>query len=274
MFSGTTFTGASGKLLGAHQKIDRLAEKQLAELLGANNKVFPGIKDILHFEGNNGPDAIKRKSPSKDEPWHYFRPYDAKDNELIDIIKSHFNRLIESLRQKDDVRSAFEAAWLAHAVVDGLTPAHHYPYGEKVVELRGGASLDSRTTIKAKLMMPGETVYKILTNNWKFWGPKGLFMTHASFEMGIATLIRPMRFKRSLFKIDDLILLTDTNIGEWYRDQAKMVADLDLYHRYYSKGWNRNLAKDIKFKLLPLIVKTVALTWYCAVREANEDIIT
>ena len=274
MFSGTTFTSASGALLGAHQKIDRLADKQLGELLGGNTKLFPCISDILHFEGNNGPDAIKRKSPSKDEPWHYFRPYDKKDNELISIISSHYLRLIYSLKQKDEVRSAFEAAWLAHAIVDGLTPAHHYPYGEKIVELRGGEALSSRTSIKEKLMMPGESIYKLFKNNWKFWGPKGLFMTHAAFEMGVATLIRPMRFNKSLFKIDDLIIINEDNLGDWYRGQAQRIADMDLYHRFYDKGWNRGMARDIKFKLLPQIVNCVALMWYSAVRSANEDIIT
>jgi hypothetical protein len=274
MFSGTTFTRASGKLLGAHQKIDRLADKQLQDLLGTNTNVFPPINDILHFEGNNGPDAIKRKSPSKDEPWHYFQPYNPKDTGLTEIIKSHYLRLIESLKQKDEVRASFEAAWLAHAMVDGLTPAHHYPYGEKVVELRGGAGLESRRSIKDKLMMPGETIFKLLTNNWKFWGPKGLFMTHAAFEMGIATLIRPMRFKRSLFKTDDLLILDANNIDDWFRTQAKMVVDLDLYKRFYDKGWTRSLSRDIKFKLLPLIVNCVAVAWYGAARSANEEIIT
>ena len=65
MYSGTTLTRASGRMLGAHQKIDRLAEKQLQRLL-VTPKPFPSISSILHFEGYRGPDGIKRKSPARD----------------------------------------------------------------------------------------------------------------------------------------------------------------------------------------------------------------
>jgi hypothetical protein len=50
--------------MGAHQKIDRTARNLLEHLAPACP--FPRTKTILHFEGNNGPDAIKRKSPAKD----------------------------------------------------------------------------------------------------------------------------------------------------------------------------------------------------------------
>ena len=120
--------------------------------------------------------------------------------------------------------------------------------------------------------MPGETVYKMLANNWKFWGPKGLFMTHAAFEFGVAFLIRPMKFNKHLFKTYDLTLITKENLGDWYRDIAKNIYDMDLYHRFYSKGWDRRLAKDIKHHMLPQIVNCVALVWYGALKAANEDI--
>ena len=49
--------------MGTHQKIDRVARKHLAEVV-ENDDSFPSIKDILLFEGKNGPDGIKKKSPS------------------------------------------------------------------------------------------------------------------------------------------------------------------------------------------------------------------
>jgi hypothetical protein len=60
MYSGTTLTPISGRLFGAHQKIDRVARKSFESL--TPKAEFPAIKEILHFEGVNGPDAIKRKS--------------------------------------------------------------------------------------------------------------------------------------------------------------------------------------------------------------------
>ncbi len=269
MYSGTTFNKTSGRFLGAHQKIDRIAVKQLQDIL-PSNLMFPNIKEILHFEGHNGPDAVKRKSPAKDEPWHYFMPYDNSDKGIIDIIESHYNRLVQSLKQNDEVRSAFEAAWLAHAIVDGLTPAHHFPYGQKIIELRGGQSLDSRSTIKDKLIFPGTTAWRFLLNNWRFWGPKGLMMTHIAFEMGIATMIKPLSYSKDKCLGSDLFIVNSKNLGSWYRKTAQMVVDLDLYNRFYDKGWTTAIASDIKDQLLPLIIRTVVLVWYGAAMEADK----
>jgi len=268
MYSGSTLTNASGRFIGAHQKIDRLAEKQLYQILG-NDKQFPPVNKILHFEGCNGPDGIKRKSPAQDEPKHFIRPYDNKDTELIEIIESHFKRLVASIRQKDEVRIAFEAAWLSHALVDGLTPAHQYPYEEKLSELRDGQGLETRNSPKEKLMMPGSTFSKQLSNNWKFWGPKGLFLTHAAFEMGIATMIKPMQFNKSLCQGDDMFLVTSQNIGSWFRETAQEVAKMNMYEEFYKNGWTRNLAIEIKKYLIPIIVRTVTLAWYGAIQQAE-----
>lgn len=267
MYAGSTLTHVSGRFLGAHQKIDRLAERQLAHLL-KDKRNFPSIENILHFEGCNGPDAIKRKSPAKDEPWHYFQPYDVNDVEILNIIESHYQKLVESLRNNDSVRSSFEAAWLAHAVVDGLTPAHHYPYGEKVVELRGGKSLDSRVSIKEKIMMPGTTLIEMIINNWKFWGPKGLFITHAAFEIGIATMIKPLMLGRSLCGGSDMFLVHSSNLHDWYRKTAINIVKNDYYNRFYRKGWTRDLAQEVKNNLVPTLVQSVTLVWYGAIQEA------
>ncbi len=64
MYSGTTLTRFSGRVIGTHQKVDRVARKQLATLV-KNRNIFPSATKILVFEGKNGPDAIKRKSPAK-----------------------------------------------------------------------------------------------------------------------------------------------------------------------------------------------------------------
>jgi len=268
MYSGSTLTIASGRFIGAHQKIDRLAEKQLYQILG-NNKQFPAINKILHFEGCNGPDGIKRKSPAQDEPKHFIRPYDDDDTELIEIIESHFQRLVASISQKDEVRSAFEAAWLAHALVDGLTPAHQYPYEEKLSELRDGQPLETRNSHKEKIMMPGSTLSKQLSNNWKFWGPKGLFLTHAAFEMGIATMIKPIQINQSLCQGDAMFLVTTENIGSWFRKIAQEVAKMDMYEEFYKNGWTRNLAMEVRKNLIPIIVRTVTLAWYGAIQQAD-----
>ncbi len=256
--------------MGAHQKIDRLADRQLKKLLGDRTNHFPPIQNIIHFEGNNGPDAIKRKSPAaKDEPWHFIQPYDDTDTELLAIIKYHFDQLVLSLRAKDDIRAGFEAAWLAHAIVDGLTPAHHYPYGEKVSELLGGIHMDEREGVKDRIFMQGASVPKMIANNWRFWGPKGVFMTHAAFELGIATILKPINYPQNICEGSYMAFVDSSNIRHWYRQTAQSVSTHEFYDRFYKDGWTRSLASEVRKYLIPVLVRSVALAWYGAAIEAE-----
>lgn len=254
--------------MGAHQKIDRVSRRQLSKLL-PDNTVFPTSRQIIQFEGLNGPDGIKKKSPAKDEPWHYLDPFDDNDTQLPELIQEHYDNLVRELKSKNKERVAFESAWLAHAVVDGLTPAHHYPYEEKLVELRGGEGIETRTTFKKKLVMPGETRREQAKNNWKMWGPKGLFTTHASFEMGVATLIAPLAFSEVLPSQKDIERAQKLGVVKVFRRTAREIAVLDMYVSYYNKGWTPKLAYDVRHKLGPMIVQAVTLTWYMALLDAG-----
>jgi len=268
MYSGSTISPISGAVLGAHQKIDRVARRNIERMLPGCN--FPSIRQIMHFEGHNGPDAIKRKSPAKDEPWHYFQPFDVTDTQLLDLIESHYKRLVVALKQDDSVRAAFESAWLAHAVVDGLTPAHHYPYEEKLVELRGGQGIESRTTIKEKMLFPGDTLRHQASNNWKYWGPKGLFTTHFAFEWGVSTLIKPLRLLQSLPTNTDIEQFSTMGIQGWYRSVAQEVARLELYDDFYKGGWTTSLGRRVRRELAPALARSVSIIWYGAMHEASK----
>ncbi len=267
MYSGTTLTPLSGRVLGAHQKIDRLARTSLKAFLSKNN-LFPSSKLILHFEGINGPDAIKRKSPAHDEPWHFYTPFNDDDHELPHIIGGHYDALVVALIAKDETRAAFEASWLAHAIVDGLTPAHHYPYEAKLEELRG-ESMETRNTIKDKLLLPGETRRQQVSNNWKMWGPKGLFVSHSMFEFGVAILALPMSTERAIPTEEDIIELHEYGVLELFRRKAKEIAALGMYDRYQKLGWTPALAMETRQKLLPVIIRMVILAWYGASIDAG-----
>lgn len=269
MYSGTTFTKFSGRLLGAHQKIDRISRRNLNKLL-PNKLFFPSINNILQFEGKNGPDGLKRKSPSRNEPWHYYSPFNKDDSEIIELINAHYKRLVVELRGHNAERAGFEAAWLAHALVDGLTPAHHYPYEQKLADIRGGESKETRTSIKSKLVMPGSNTREKVKNNWKMWGPKGLISTHSFFEVGIASIFAPLSFNDSVPSLAECRTVTEIGIGEYFKRIAREIAILDIYSTYYQKGWTTKLAYDIRHKLGPSIVKTVSLAWYLASVEAEK----
>lgn len=269
MYSGLTiFSKHSGILLGAHQKIDRVSRKQLKRLIGQSGE-FPAIKDILHFEGVNGPDGIKRKSPSHDEPWHFFDPFNPDDTQLLELITDHYKKLVTELKANNQERSAFEAAWLAHALVDGLTPAHHYPYEEELSQIREGEGLETRDSFKKKLIMPGKTRRAKVRNNWKMWGGGGLYTTHASFELGVATLIAPLTFKETLPAPNELARAKELGVVLLFSQAAREIAVLDMYHNYRKKGWTPKLAWQVRHRLGPVIVQTVTITWYLAMQEAS-----
>jgi len=166
--------------------------------------------------------------------------------------------------------AAFEAAWLAHAIVDGLTPAHHYPYEEKLGELRGGLGKESRSTYKARLVMPGDRRRDAIKNNWKMWGPKGLLTTHLTFEWGVSSILLPMRLTQATrpteAEVRDIEVMP---VADYFRRVAQEVAALGMYDSFYEHGWTARLAKDVRQQLVPATVKTVALVWYKAALEAG-----
>ncbi len=229
---------------------------------------FPTLKDILHFEGKNGPDGIKRKSPAVDEPWHFYDPFDVEDTELLTIIRKHYDELVVQLKNGKPDRAAFDAAWLAHAVVDGLTPAHHFPYEERLTELRGAEALD-RSSVKEKILIPGENAGESMKKNWAMWGFGGLMSMHAMFEGGVAVILAPLSMKTAKPSDGDLELLFEIGIEEYFKRAAREIALLDMYDRFHEKGWTTKLVRDVRNELGPTIIKTVCMFWYSAMRDAG-----
>lgn len=267
MYSGTTLTPASGRIMGAHQKLDRVARRHLRRML-VQGQHFPSSKMILKFEGKNGPDGIKRKSPAQNEPWHYLNPFDDTDTQLTDLIEVHHKALVKALKERNDTKAAFEAAWLAHAIVDGLTPAHHFPYEEELTKLRGGAGLETRTSIMEKVVMPGDSKRDMARNNWKMWGPKGLLSTHGMFEWGVAAIIKPVSFHDCVASEELRAKVLKIGVGAYFREVAKEVAALNMYNTYYKTGWTPRLAKQVRTQLAPMIIQAIELAWYSAAMKA------
>lgn len=266
MYSGTTIHHGSGRLMGVHQRIDRVARRQLRPLL-PEHVYFPKAKQILRFEGVNGPDAIKRKSPARDEPWHYLDPSDANDTLLYEMIQDHQKNLTQALKDGNEERAAFEAAWMAHAIVDGLTPAHHYPLEGKLTELRG-EGIETRTSYKEKILMPGMSKRQRLKNNWEFWGAKGVMTTHVLFELGVATTTVRMKSINSVPLKRDLAQLQEEGFMAMLQDSVQHIYELNMYETFQKKGWTPKLARQTREILIPRITKMVVLAWYECARKA------
>lgn len=269
MYSGTTLHTKSGGILGAHQKIDRVARRHLGAML-PDGSSFPTTRQILHFEGDDGPDGVKRKSPGRDEPWHYIDPTDPADTDLLDMIDDHVKNLTSALRQNNTVRAAFEAAWLAHAITDGLTPAHHYPLEEKLEHLRGGEGLETRNNIRKKVIMPGDTKRQQIRNNWEFWGAKGIMTTHLLFEFGVSTAIATRGLRSAKPNANERLQVEKEGVRTTFQEALRHIHHLKMYETFHKKGWTQALAKQTHDELVPTIIRVVTLAWYHAAWSAEQ----
>lgn len=260
----------SGRIIGTHQRINRVARKQLSEIIGARAR-FPKITSIQYFEGTNGPDGIKRKSPGVDEPWHMIEP-DSDDGRLIECINNHSYNLTQALKNKDDIRASFEAAWLSHAIVDGLTPAHHYPYEKEKAELKKGRDFLRLFTIETKGIMPGDNSVEVIKNNWLYWGAKGLFVSHVSFEFGVAFVVSSTRADslRRLPTKKEISSLRKHGFNKMFYKSLKKINKLGMYNYFLKNGWTVNLAVKSQKELVPEIIKCVTLAWLDAYQRAEE----
>jgi hypothetical protein len=269
MYAGTTYGKNSGQYVGVHQRIDKIARYHLKALL-AEGEYFPDDRKILYFEGNNGPDGIKRKSPSIDEPWHFIDPKNLTDLTVMSMVGDHQVNLAAALKSGNEERSAFEAAWMAHAIVDGLTPAHHYPLGEKIEELFGMPHHE-RNSFKQKNVIKGHNRRDSLSRNWQYWGKRGVFMNHIMFELGVMTAILGSRFKKIVVSQSDVSKLITDGYPKTFAAIMRQVVELDMYEKYVRSGWSTTLAKTAREQLVPLIVRAVVLGWYTSIHMNQQS---
>lgn len=266
MYSGTTIRTRSGRIMGVHQRLDRLARRNLNYHLKFEND-FPSYKEIVHFEGLNGPDGIKRKSPGQDEPWHFINPLDKSDTRLITYIENHYYNLTEALKNSNRERVAFEAAWMAHAITDGLTPAHHFPLEEALADLRG-KGLDTRNTKLEKVLIIDANPIDFLSKNWKYWGAGGYMNQHVMFELGVAAA-NNVTYKQAKALKEDYLFLKEHSYIDYFYLALDKIFKLKMYDNFRKNGWTAKLARQTNDILIPVIAKAIEIAWYSACRDAG-----
>jgi hypothetical protein len=234
---------------------------------------FPEIKDILHFEGYNGPDGLNVKShgllqlklrqEGDEKPSHFYDPR-SESGEIPHLIQTHYDALVGCLKRGDMIRAAFEASWMAHYIGDGLTPAHHWPWEDKIAEAAAKASNDLKSGDAGKFTA-------FLKKNWAIWGAKGHMSTHMNFEFGIA-------FALLIFPIQPEF--SDVELGRarsqgpvaYFKGEAREVAGLELYERFYEQGWNADIATIVRDQLSPQIARAIGTIWLLALLEAGQQL--
>lgn len=266
MFSRTIIADKKSEKICTHQRIDRAARRQIEEYL-PEGVYFPSAKEIIHFEGANGPDGLGTKRNVGDEPWQFLIPGDD-DGRLVQHIRDHLHNMHYAKKKKNHVRMSFEAAWMAHMIVDGLTPAHQYPFKDKMKELDNRELHEIDNQLK-RIFLPGNGEKSMLTTNWEHMGPKGLATNHILFEGGVEFIIYPLSPKQLMTGLsDEEVKKAKTGkFIEMYYEGVYEVAEMKMFERYCDKGWTGDLAYDVRTELLPKIVKYVSLGWlagfYC-----------
>lgn len=257
----------SGRIIGTHQKLDKIAYKIVQKHLKGQVK-FPDIKMILNFEGMGGPDGLKRKSPGKDEPMHFIIP-SQDDGKLIALIHDHQYNLREALKKGDEVRAAFEAAWMAHAVTDGLTPAHHFPLEETQKELMTEKEFIRVFGIPIKGIMHGRSSLETLRNNWLYWGSNGYMSKHMGFEYGVAITLTAFPNSKVSPKLSESDF-KNLDIDKIFYDSLRTISSLDMYDKFRKNGWTTELAFETRDVLLPEIIKAISLCWLASIPERKK----
>ncbi len=286
MYSTTTIvknSKLSGKIVGTHQRIDQAARKALSRYL-PRGKYFPTSKEIIHFEGTRGPDGLKRKSPGIDEPSHMMaegaeesaelaqRPSDQDHSSLdtrsvTEMIRDHHWNLVRALKNGDHVRASFEAAWMAHMITDGLTPAHHFPLSSVKDELMTDKELVKVFGSPLKGIMHGRNMLETLRNNWLYWGAGGHMSKHIAYEYGVLMIVAATPTKRMLPRLGRSEF-KDVNVDQMFQEALEKVQKYAMFDRFRTDGWTTELAMETRDVLIPEIVRAVALGWYSAVEEA------
>ncbi len=252
------------------RSLDRVSRRHLRRYI-PKDAFFPGGPQITYFEGKRGPDGAKLKRQVQGEqPWHFIDPFNPDDTELHELIDVHYDGLVKALKRKDEVQASFQAAWLAHALVDGLTPAHHYPYEEELERLRGGESRHTRTGLTGRLYVKSPTIRESLLMSTKLVGPKGLLTNHAMFEVGAYALIRPLSLNSGRPSKADLKHVREAGIIAVFNELAKEIAELRLYDRFIAGGWTVRLTRQVRKEMAPRMVRMITLAWYCAYMEAQD----
>lgn len=257
--------------LGIHQRFDMAAYRMIDLYLPT--ETFPKLKDIWHFEGYNGPDGVNVKAkglrklgPRQEgdtKPSHMYDPVTGT-GEVPVHIAGHYAGLVETLKRGDMIRAAFEAAWLAHYVADGLTPAHHWPLEEKLAEAAAKASGDLKNGDTTKFSA-------LVKKNWTVWGAKGHMTTHFNFEMGVALALLVFPIKPEFSEHE---LATARSLGpvDYFKTRAREVAALELYERFYREGWNADIATIVKNQLAPQTARAIGNIWLLALLEAGQQL--
>lgn len=247
MNSGVVTYFTKGRVLnniGTHQKLDKTAFRITSPYM--NHQYFPTRNQILKFEGMGGPDGLKFKGKYTSD--HLWDPIN-KIGYLPVWIEIHYQNLVEALKQKDYVKAAFEAGFMAHYLTDSLTPAHHVSNKLLTAEYENAS--------KARL-------------GWLYFGRKGIMSSHVMFESGVSMTVGLNRL-RVKFDEDLYSKIQDQGIIKVVEEESLRIAKLDLYNKFLKNGWSAGLAKTVKTVVAKRIPQLIGAAWLSAYKDSGHS---
>ena len=203
------------------------------------------------------------------QPEHFIQP-DNDDGVLRQYILDHQYNLTEALVRHNHERAAFEAAWMAHAITDGLTPAHHYPFRKVVDELMTDKDYKTIFGHEIKGIMRGDNFAQAVRNNWLYWGAGGVMTKHIAFEYGVAYVIAPIGIKRMTPKNLKKSELKNIDLEKEFYASLRRVHSLRMYDNFLQSGWTTQLVRETREILIPEIVRAIMLGWASSLEQANQ----
>ncbi len=120
-------------------------------------------------------------------------------------------------------------------------------------------------------VIKGETKRQTVSKNWQFWGAKGLFVSHFTFEWGVASLAKPLNFKDSNLSSAQIKHAKNVGLMEYIKENALELHSLNMYDRFLARGWSVKLSHDVRKKLCPIIIQTIAMAWILAIDGAESQ---
>ncbi len=265
MFSRYLLPDKKTEKVATHQRLDKIARKLVVGHLPKKIH-FPTAKEIIHFEGMNGPDGLaSKKADTADEPWQFILP-DFSDTRLLNHVADHIYNLNEASKKQDKVRMSFELAWMAHMIVDGLSPSHHYPLRSQLQELDSRDINDLRSRM-SRIVAPGDNIKEFLQFNWRRSGPKGVMTNHVLFEMGVELIMTTYQSRKPMFKLDknDIKRAKSGEYIELLKASITYIDSYKMFERYEKKGWTERLARDVRKVMIPEMAKMIALGWIAGI---------
>ncbi|MBP6005741.1 hypothetical protein KA531_02470 [Candidatus Saccharibacteria bacterium] len=240
---------------GIHQKMDKIAYQVMTKYanqeLGAGQYFFPELRDVIYFEGYNGPDGLKVKKGSKKYDKHHLWEPKTGQGYLMEWIEHHYHSLVATLNNQDTIDSGFEASWLAHYLGDIVTPAHHY---SKDLLYTEGKLANQKFGVKLKEQ------YRVTKN----------FTDHIIFESGIASSLVMKRFNHIEFSQEILKSLENIGVTATINNLALSIQDQGLYEQYLKKGWSPKLYQLIREQVVDQGIQLISAIWYFALLESRE----